>query len=261
MAPQMNSQIHPVELDIALHTMFTISLAEPSGDLKASPCAVFCKKQQTERQMVFEKDILSSLTKLFHQIFSVPLPPLPSSPLSPALNPLRVKWAYLALSSNFTWFSKFEERQIYPKRAHLLFTSFHLLYTQCVLHNTHLIPIHTFIAYKKSWDPPSPTSEWSPFWIWHPCPSRPTSINAHTLDGCAWRWGKKIALSIQGHFKSWKVLYPSSFPHTLFHPTTRIPNSCTSSWQKTLMAISREPKDPLVSKRPGKKFRRKKYKL
>ena len=222
--------------------------------------------------MVFEKDILSSLTKIYYppwQSFSTrfsqcPSPPLPSSPLSPALNPLRVKWAYLALSSNFTWFGKFEERQIYPKRAHLLFTSFHLLYTQCVLHNTHLIPIHTFIAYKKSWDPPSPTSDWSSFWGWHPCPSRPTSINAHTLDGCAWRWGKKIALSIQGDFKSWKVLYPCSFPHTLFHPTTRIPNSCTPALPRDKKRSWRylgNQKIRWYQNDRGKKFWRKKYKL
>ena len=149
MAPQMNSQIHPVELDIALHTMFTISLAEPSGDpvhfsarsnrQRGRWCLKKIYYPPWQRYIILpekryiilpDKYILSSLTKLFHQIF----PPLPSSPLSPALNPLRVKWAYLALSSNFTWFSKFEERQIYPKRAHLLFTSFHLLYTQCVPH-------------------------------------------------------------------------------------------------------------------------------
>ena len=111
-----------------------------------------------------------------------PSPPLPSSPLSPALNPLRVKWAYLALSSNFTWFSKFEERQIYPKRAHLLFTSFHLLYTQCVLHipsppNPHIYSLREVLR-------PSKPDFWLEFLL--SLPPMPLSPHIHQRTHSRW---------------------------------------------------------------------------
>ena len=89
------------------------------------------------------------LTKLFHQIFSLP-PPL----FSPALNPLRVKWAYLALSSNFTWFRKFEERQIYPKWAHLLYTS----YLPAIHIQSQSTQLQEVLGFSDG-----PASDWRPF--------------------------------------------------------------------------------------------------
>ena len=89
---QMNPQILLSELDIYLYTL----------------CSPFHPQNLLG---VWKTDGIwtgcNFLTKLFHQIFSLP-PPL----FSPALNPLRVKWAYLALSSNFTWFSKFTQNEL-----------------------------------------------------------------------------------------------------------------------------------------------------